>query len=305
MVSKQTPSFEYLPNWSLSARCYVLGTLPYIIRISSAFLNYFSLLKEQLLVTPFSVVLLQFLLLVFVKASVRANKFDLSWRALLLGSVLNLGLSLSTFSTQFQTLGIYLITLSFFHWSEYMTQAIFNPDTTGVDNYMLYHSHAYVIAFFTSLIEFTGEMYLWPTMKEANIFTNIGIALVIFAECLRKSAMWTAKSNFNHYVQYRKKEDHQLVCHGVYGLFRHPAYVGFFWWSVGTQFIMLNPVCLVAYTLASWKFFSDRIFEEERTLINFFGNKYIEYQAKVGTGLPYIKGYINPKISKPVTQANN
>lgn len=55
---------------------------------------------------------------------------------------------------------------------------------------------------------------------------------------------------------------------------------------------MFNPICLVGYTLASWNFFKERIEVEEITLLNFFQEEYVEYQKKVGTGLPFIKGYV-------------
>ena len=80
---------------------------------------------------------------------------------------------------------------------------------------------------------------------------------------------------------------------------RHPSYVGWFWWSVGTQVILLNPFCMVAYAAASWKFFSDRIYTEEMTLVQFFGEKYVEYQQRVGTGIPFIEGFHVPVINSP------
>ncbi len=55
---------------------------------------------------------------------------------------------------------------------------------------------------------------------------------------------------------------------------------------------MCNPFCLVGYTLVSWKFFKERIYEEEIYLLNFFGKEYIDYQKKVGTGLPFIEGFL-------------
>ncbi|CAM1154248.1 ICMT (predicted) [Pycnogonum litorale] len=103
--------------------------------------------------------------------------------------------------------------------------------------------------------------------------------------------MFTAGTNFNHLIQLHREPGHVLVTRGMYGLFRHPAYVGWFWWSIGTQFVLCNPVCVVAYILASWRFFSARIMEEEITLLNFFGEDYVRYQRLVGTGLPFISGY--------------
>ena len=44
--------------------------------------------------------------------------------------------------------------------------------------------------------------------------------------------------------------------------------------------------------MASWMFFKSRVYEEEITLLAFFGDQYEKYQLKVGTGLPLIKGYV-------------
>lgn len=57
------------------------------------------------------------------------------------------------------------------------------------------------------------------------------------------------------------------------------------------QLILINPICTVCYALASWSFFNERIYDEEFTLLNFFGNQYIDYQSKVGIGIPFIKGF--------------
>ena len=51
----------------------------------------------------------------------------------------------------------------------------------------------------------------------------------------------------------------------------------------------------MGYAAASWLFFRDRVLYEEATLINFFGHAYLEYQQRVGTGLPAIPGYRLPR----------
>lgn len=57
------------------------------------------------------------------------------------------------------------------------------------------------------------------------------------------------------------------------------------------QLILQNPLCLIAYALMAWNFFHDRVLIEEISLLNFFGEDYIEYQKRVNTGLPFIYGY--------------
>lgn len=40
---------------------------------------------------------------------------------------------------------------------------------------------------------------------------------------------------------------------------RHPSYFGWFWWCVGTQCLLCNPLCILAYAVAAWDFFRKRI----------------------------------------------
>ena len=72
-------------------------------------------------------------------------------------------------------------------------------------------------------------------MKQIWWLSFAGALLVLFGEGVRKLAMFTARTNFNHYVQHVKEEGHQLITHGIYSKCRHPAYVGWFYWSIGTQ----------------------------------------------------------------------
>ncbi|XP_039292566.1 protein-S-isoprenylcysteine O-methyltransferase [Nilaparvata lugens] len=186
----------------------------------------------------------------------------------------------------------YLCFMAFFHYSEFLTIALTNPESLSISSFILNHSTEYKVAAVSSWIEFFFELWLYPGMKTFRYVSLFGLLMCLFGEGLRKLAMLTAKKNFNHIVQDEHKEGHSLVTTGVYSLFRHPSYVGWFYWSIGTQLILLNPFCIVAYTLASWKFFHDRVTIEEVTLLSFFGEAYIDYQKSVPTGLPFINGYI-------------
>lgn len=63
----------------------------------------------------------------------------------------------------------------------------------------------------------------------------VGIMLCIAGEVFRKLAMWHAGTGFTHLVAFRKNKNHTLVTDGIYSICRHPAYLGFFLFSVGTQ----------------------------------------------------------------------
>lgn len=127
--------------------------------------------------------------------------------------------------------------MSVFHYSEYLSIAWTNPQALSVDSFILNHSLHYALAAVSSWLEFGFEVYFWPEMKECRTLIFVGVTLCVAGEIMRKLAIITAHSNFNHVVQFKKADDHRLVTHGVYGLVRHPSYVGWFWWSIGTQVI--------------------------------------------------------------------
>lgn len=157
-------------------------------------------------------------------------------RALFLGYVFGIGILISiTASPSWQIFGIYMAVLATFHYSEFLAIAWANPATLSTDSFILNHSIAYGVAACLSWIEFFIERYYFHEMKLPTLVSFFGLLLCIFGEILRKLAMCTAKHNFNHYVQSEKSDNHQLVTHGVYNLCRHPSYVGWFYWSLGTQ----------------------------------------------------------------------
>lgn len=43
--------------------------------------------------------------------------------------------------------------------------------------------------------------------------------------------------------------------------------------------------------MVTWVFFRERVEDEEITLLEFFGSEYADYQKRVVTGLPFIRGF--------------
>ncbi|XP_026187962.1 protein-S-isoprenylcysteine O-methyltransferase isoform X2 [Mastacembelus armatus] len=220
----------------------------------------------------------------------RGPLYKVAVRACFLGVTFGCGLIISFSDTTWTHFGWYLCSLSFFHYSEYLVTAIINPRSLSLDSFLLNHSVEYTLAAVSSWLEFTVEKLTIPELKHLNWLSFVGLFMVLCGEGLRKAAMLTAGSNFNHIVQNEKAHSHVLVTSGVYSYFRHPSYVGWFYWSIGTQVMLCNPVCILGYTIASWRFFRERIEEEELSLIHFFAEDYVEYKKKVPTGLPFISG---------------
>ena len=137
----------------------------------------------------------------------------------------------------------------------------------------------------------------------------VGVVLMLVGQVARSLAMIHAGTNFSHLVAYRKEEGHVLVKSGIYRFvfitlscflfsfffadwnryLRHPSYFGFFWWGLGTQIMLGNPVCFVGYSLVLWKFFNNRIRGEEELLVEFFEDEYQEYRARTPAFIPFIQ----------------
>ena len=236
-------------------------------------------------------------LVVFSITLLRSNSFlsNIVVRAFYLGLAFTFGLNIYFSDSIFHLIGLYLTALSVFHFSEFFVTAVFNNTTLSLDSFILNHSQEYHIAVVLSFSEFFIECWLFPSFKHPGVISLAGFLCMLTGELLRKTAMAQAGTNFNHHVQHQKAADHQLVTTGVYALSRHPSYVGWFAWSVGTQIMLLNPVCLCGFAVASWRFFNDRIEHEEIFLLKFFGEDYCDYQQRVGIGLPFIRGFVVEK----------
>ena len=219
-----------------------------------------------------------------------------------LGAVFAVGLIMACSNNNLTTLGFYMMGMAVFHFSEFHLTAIYNSGTLSFDSFLLNHSIEYGIAAVVSWIEYLVEYVIYPDMKAVSLFSLVGLILVVGGELMRKVAMITAGSNFTHEVAHRKRYNHELVTTGVYGWVRHPSYVGWFYWSIGTQLLLCNPICTIGYSVASWRFFKERIYYEERMLIAFFGQQYIQYKKTVTTGILGISGY--PLIER-ITDSTN
>ena len=180
----------------------------------------------------------------------------------------------------------FALSLLFYHVSEYAIAAVYNRSTLSSSSWLL--SKQYCIAMSAACVECALEYVLVPSLKGHGVVCAVGLAMVVTGDGLRKLAEITARHNFTHQIMLRKRPEHVLVQHGVYRYARHPGYLGWLWWSVGTQVLLCNPVCCVAFAYVSWRFFAQRVPFEERLLRDMFPGKYEAYAAKTPTWMPGI-----------------
>lgn len=183
-------------------------------------------------------------------------------------------------------LGAYIILLSTFHYGEFFVLSLTSPKTLDTNSFLLNNSLAYTVAITCSFLEYMMGVYFYPNLKDPRFISLIGLVLCVFGDVIRKLAMFTAGESFSHSITSVKRPEHRLITHGLYGVFRHPAYAGWFYWALGSQILLHNPACFVLFALVSNQFFRDRILYEEETLIQFFGSQYKDYQTKVKLWMP-------------------
>jgi protein-S-isoprenylcysteine O-methyltransferase len=185
---------------------------------------------------------------------------------------------------------LYMVALSGFHFGEFLNTALFKADVVNYDSFVVNHSKSYTIAALASWTEFWLEAWFKPfgLPKFRALFFVAGMLLVAAGQILRALAMYTCGPNFAHQIMERRANGHRLVTHGVYSKLRHPSYTGWFWWCVGTQLLLCNPLCVCAYALAAWDFFRHRIPYEEALLAKFYPNEYPKYVARTYVGIPFV-----------------
>jgi len=222
-------------------------------------------------------------------------------RAFGLGAALSLGV-LATVALLLWTssplwrLPFFLAALATFHFLEFWTTARYNTPEADTHAFLLTANWpAYAIAHATACAECLFTSLVWPRRPSllplhlGPLLVVLGLALVGLGQAVRSAAMAQAGRSFNHMVQQRRAASHALVTDGIYARLRHPSYFGFFWWALGTQLVLGNPVCFCGYAAALWRFFAARIRHEEALLERFFGDDYVRYRQRVGTKLPFIR----------------
>jgi len=185
------------------------------------------------------------------------------WLGFVLAASLILGMQAAYFEWTIWRLFAFTASLSLFHFLEFWTTATYNLPQVRASSFLLFsNGTAYNMAHGAALVEIVASDLFFPSYQArfVNFFTiTVGLALVVFGQLMRSTAMATAGTNFNHTPQRVKQQGHELVSTGIYALSRHPSYMAFFWWAIGTQILVGNKICLVAFIVSLWTFFNNRI----------------------------------------------
>ena len=179
---------------------------------------------------------------------------------------------------------LYMICVTMYHWSEFWMVAKFHPDELTSKSFLVDHSPAFTVMILLAWAEFWLEWYFSAYGSAFPVKAQwwaicLGAVMMYGGQTFRSLAMFTAGKSFTHQISVGAR-DSPLVTHGVYTYLRHPSYFGWFWWCVGSQVLLSNPVCVFAYIYMGWRFFEDRIPYEEEQLSRQFPRAYAAYAAR-------------------------
>jgi protein-S-isoprenylcysteine O-methyltransferase len=222
----------------------------------------------------------------------RTDTSDVVCIAMLLGLLGGGGLFLAVCNPGWASLALYLSAVCFFHFAEcYSSAAYLGQDRVGRESFLLDNTAEYSQALLFAVVEHVVERLVpVPSWLVCRLLRRLlfvaGLGCMTYGQLLRWLAMRTAGRNFSHVLDGPLAKDHDLATHGIYARMRHPAYTGFYWWAIGTQLLLANPICLAFYWQTLGRFFGERIDIEEKILLQRHGREYAFYRQSVRSGIP-------------------
>lgn len=82
------------------------------------------------------------------------------------------------------------------------------------------------------------------------------------------------------------REQHELVTRGIYGYIRHPMYASQWLWVIAQPLLLQNWIAGLINLAVFIPFYFLRVRDEERLMLEQFGEQYRSYMQSVGAVLP-------------------
>jgi len=125
--------------------------------------------------------------------------------------------------------------------------------------------------------------YRWPPAAHA-VAGVLGSAALLFALWLFWRAHRDLAADWSPSLEVF--EGHRLVTEGIYGVIRHPMYASQVAWAIGQTLLLRNWIAGPASLVALLPLFLVRIPQEERMLVQHFGDDYRLYCERTGRIVP-------------------
>lgn len=133
--------------------------------------------------------------------------------------------------------------------------------------------------------EWFGQSWLRKNfIKHSNLVGIIGLSISILGAIIACTSRYNLGKNWSLSIQ--KKEDHQLIQHGIYKIIRHPIYTGLLLLFIGNAIIVGDYRAIIAVLIVFISLWI-KLKKEEKLLTATFGEKYLEYKEKTKALIPF------------------
>lgn len=131
-------------------------------------------------------------------------------------------------------------------------------------------------------------MSIWFPFSISKFFGigYVGLAVILLGIILRLSIIVSLGKFFT--VNVTIKEDHQLKTDGFYKYLRHPSYFASLISFIGFGISLNNWISLAIVFILVLFAFSVRVRVEEKVLIEYFGDTYIDYIKNTKGIIPFV-----------------
>lgn len=142
----------------------------------------------------------------------------------------------------------------------------------------------YLFLVFTSLL---FVLYIFPLYIQLPFVFYMQIFGLVFTFAGYFLFIWSVAARGKYSVSWEMPEKQKLVTWGPYRHVRHPSYLGYFLMFFGLFFLWPNLFTLFPITAVPGYYCVT--VEEERLLIQRFGDEYLKYQKKTGRFIPRLR----------------
>ncbi len=182
-----------------------------------------------------------------------------------------------------------IFTIIYVIWgvSEFLISVLLRPKKTEKANK---DNNSLTFIWLGILISLTLSVYISATYNfSISVYESVkyvGLALIVIGIVLRLIIIKSLGKFFTAVVTI--KQDHKLKTDGFYHFLRHPSYSASLLSFIGFGISLNNWVSLVLVIVMVLIVFINRIKTEEKALIEFFGQDYLDYMKSTKALLPFI-----------------
>lgn len=130
-----------------------------------------------------------------------------------------------------------------------------------------------------------SKLILYPISNQSQL-PYIGLFIVVLGMVLRFFSIWSLGRFFT--VDVTIRDNHEIKKDGLYKILRHPSYSGSLLSFIGFGVSLNNWLSLVTIIFFITIAFLNRIRIEEKALIEYFGDDYLNYKKNTYRIIPWI-----------------